>query len=217
MKESLKTLAFAAVLGIACAGLLTAANQVLGPYQEANRLAEKWRNVFEVLDVPYDADAKAEELLKLVRSDKNPNGIVFEAAAGDLKYYQYTHPDEGVLRAVEFEGPGLWGPVKGLICMKGDLKTIFRISFYEHEETPGLGGEIETPEFRGRFEGKTIAPPDGKAGIRIVRGRKAAGTNEIDAISGATMTCDKVETMLNVIREKILARRGQIRKEGDNE
>ena len=216
MKESLKTIVFAAVLAVVCAGLLTAANQVLKPYQLANQKAEKWRNIYDVLDVAYDEDESAKQLLSRVRGEKNPDGIVFAAAAGDLKYYQYTHPTDGVLRAVEFDGPGLWGHVKGLICMKADLTTIYRISFYEHEETPGLGGEIESAEFRDRFAGKTIAPAAGKAGIRIVRG-KATGDNEVDAISGATMTCDKVEAMLDAVCEKILARRDEIRKEGGDE
>ena len=216
MKESLKTIVFAAALAVVCAGLLTAANQVLKPYQLANQKAEKWRNIYDVLDVSYDEDESAEQLLSRVRSEKDPNGVVSEGAAGDLKYYQYTHPDAGVLRAVEFDGPGLWGHVKGLICMKADLTTIYRISFYEHEETPGLGGEIESAEFRDQFAGKTIAAAGGKAGIRIVRG-EATGDNEVDAISGATMTCDKVEAMLDAVCEKILARRDEIRKEGGDE
>ena len=81
------------------------------------------------------------------------------------------------------------------MCLKNDLRTIYGLSFYKQEETPGLGGEISADGFRDQFQGKVVAT-DTEIGIRIVRDG-ADADNEVDAISGATMTCDKVEAMLN--------------------
>lgn len=215
MKDSLRVIAFATVLAVACAGLLTAASELLGPLQKANRQAEKWRNVFDVLDVPYQEGESARQLLRRIRTPDNPDGKVAQRAVGELTIYEHDHPEAGRLRAVQFEGSGLWAPVKGLICLRADLKTVYRISFYEHEETPGLGGEISTPGFRGRFAGKTIALPGGEPGIRITR-TKARAANEVDGISGATMTCDKVAAMLKKISEAIAAHRNEILREDGN-
>jgi Na+-transporting NADH:ubiquinone oxidoreductase subunit C len=203
MKDSLRVVTFAAVLGVVCAGLLTGANRVLAPYQKANELAERLRNVFHVLDVEVQPGASAETLVRLAEQE------VRERRVGELRLYEYDHPRAGRLRAIEFRGQGLWGPVEGLLCLRADLRTIFRVSFYKHEETPGLGGEIESEGFRSQFAGKVVGPE----GVRIVRG-KATAANEIDGISGATMTCQKVQAMLNDVLGRIADRRQEILREG---
>lgn len=223
MKDSLRTIIFAAVLGTVCAGLLTAANYVLKPYQEANAAAEKWRNIFDVLGVPYDQDANSHNLLKLVKSEKNPGGMVAEAEVSGMTVFTYHHPEAGRLYAVQFAGPGLWGPVEGLLCLRSDLKTIYNIAFYKQEETPGLGGEIgNKPQegkktFTGEFQGKTIAGAEPGIRIRKPGSAVAAGDNEVDGISGATLTCGKVQAMINAISKRIADNRGAILKEAGNE
>jgi Na+-transporting NADH:ubiquinone oxidoreductase subunit C len=210
MKDSLKTIIFATVLGVVCAGLLAAANQVLKPYYEANKEADKLKNVFNVLGVPYSKSATSEELLQLTRA-KNPKGVVEEAKVAGMTIYTYDNPQAGKLYAVEFDGPGLWGPVKGLLCLKSDMKTVYSIAFYEQEETPGLGAEISGPEFCGQFKDKTIAGA-GEPGIRVAKPAQAKGNSEVDGISGATLTCDKVSAMINSISRKVLDNRQAIEK-----
>ena len=83
------------------------------------------------------------------------------------------------------------------------MKTIRGITFYEQEETPGLGGEITAAWFREQFVGKSIIGADGKPGIIIRRGGEPA-PNKVDAISGATLTCDKVQAMLCEAIESIV-------------
>ena len=64
-----------------------------------------------------------------------------------------------------------------------------------------MGGEIGSSWFQEQFVGKSIVDESGKAGIIIGGGRETSGRNEVDAITGATMTCNKVEEILNgVIR-----------------
>ena len=62
------------------------------------------------------------------------------------------------------------------------------IDILGHSETPGLGANAEKPEFTSQFEGKT-------KGIGVSRG-KAAG-NEINAMSGATITSKAVTEAVN--------------------
>ena len=126
---------------------------------------------------------------------------------GDIELYEYVpgkNSDTPESIAIEFEGPGLWGPIKGFLALAPDMKTIRGITFYEQEETPGLGGEIASTSFREEFKNKEIVDASGKTGI-IIKGRNGNNAiNEVDAISGATMTCDKVQAMLNTAIEKII-------------
>jgi Na+-transporting NADH:ubiquinone oxidoreductase subunit C len=86
--------------------------------------------------------------------------------------------------------------VEGLLALEPDMKTIRGVTFYKQEETPGLGGEIGSAWFQQQFKGKSImAGP--KPGIRIIRGGAKSAPDAVDAITGATMTSEKVQAMLN--------------------
>jgi len=197
LKGNVYTLCFAAALGTVCALLLTAAGGFTAPYRQANALAEETVNVLKVLNVPFDMKAPAKELLK-VREEN-----VREDSSTGQTVYIYAKPGAAAPEAVamRFSGPGLWGPIKGLLALESDRRTIRGITFYEQEETPGLGGEIAGEEFTGRFAGKAIIGADGKPGFEVAMPGSPQAVNRVDGITGATMTCDKVEAMLNTAIE----------------
>ena len=194
--SSTYTIVFSAVLGTVCALLLTGASTLTEPYRKANAAAEEMRNILKVLEVPFNAKVSSEELTQIYEKS------VSEEQYGALSVYVYNGESGAI--AVPFAGPGLWGPIKGFLALESDKTTIRGVTFHEQEETPGLGGEIGTKSFTDRFKAKTIFGPDGQPGIRIVRGGGAEGTNEVDGITGATMTCNKVQAMLNGAIDKIV-------------
>jgi Na+-transporting NADH:ubiquinone oxidoreductase subunit C len=204
MKANLHTLLYATVLGGTCALLLTGASQSLAPYREANQRADEVRNILEVLGVGYDREATAKELVDVfdreVRMERRGELTVYRHVSGE-------DGEDGETVAVAFAGSGLWGPIKGFLAMDGAMKKIRGITFHEQEETPGLGGDIGSDWFRARFQGKLIEGPDGTAGIRIRRPGEAPGPNKVEAITGATMTCERVETMLNALIGRIVRER----------
>ncbi|MHC4425205.1 MAG: FMN-binding protein [Planctomycetota bacterium] len=192
MKGSAYTLVYAAALGTVCATVLTFAARFTAPYQKENREAEEALNILLALNVPGAKEATSKEVLAL-RDEK-----VQKIPRGDITTYTYSPgganaKPEAV--AIRFAGPGLWGPVKGFLAMDPEMTRIKGISFYEQEETPGLGGEIVKDWFLARFTDLSIRDADGKPGIIIGAGEDAP--NRVDGISGATMTCDKVQVMLN--------------------
>jgi Na+-transporting NADH:ubiquinone oxidoreductase subunit C len=201
MRDNVATLVYSCVLGIVCAALLTVVGKVTGPRWEANRKAEEVRNILGVLGVPYDAGATAEELVALFNKD-----VRTERLDGLTAYVYGGGPQGGEAKAVAipFSGPGLWGPIKGILALEPDMRTIRGITFYEQEETPGLGGDIATERFQSRFKGKSIVGPDGKPAIRLVQGGNAKADNEVDAITGATLTSQKVEQMLTATAGQIV-------------
>lgn len=192
-------LIYAGILGSVCAGFLTGATVFTRPLRQANAEAEKKQNILHVLKVPFAPTASAKELLEIFDSQ------VIDESSETLEMYRYV-PAQGSQAeetiAVAFEGPGVWGPIKGFLALHSDRQTIRGITFYEQEETPGLGGEIVTDHFRDQFAGKVMVSKNGEVGFIISRDGNQA-PNGVNAITGATMTCDKVQTMLNDVIKKI--------------
>jgi len=85
------------------------------------------------------------------------------------------------------------------VALDADLNTIRGISFYEHGETPGLGGEIENPNWQAGWKGKRVYDADDAVVLQVVKSGKTDGVSaehRIDGISGATMTGNGVSAML---------------------
>jgi len=145
-------------------------------------------------------DGSVEELTEKFKT----NLKVIDDKYPALTLYRYLDGSGNIIAvAVEFEGPGLWGPIKGILALEKDMETIRGVTFYEQEETPGLGAEIAREDFRIRFIGKKIISPEGTAGIVIKAGLKDGADNEIDGLTGATLTVDKVSLMLNDVIAKV--------------
>jgi len=98
-------------------------------------------------------------------------------------------------------GKGLWSTMYGYVSLDNDLRTIHGISFYEHGETPGLGGEIENPAWLAGWHGKKIFDNQGKVALKIAKGvsqaRGKATSFEIDGLSGATLTGNGVQRLFH--------------------
>ena len=62
----------------------------------------------------------------------------------------YLHYDNEDLNAIilPVRGYGLWGTMKGYLALESDLQTIIGLEFFDHKETPGLGGEIVNPRWK---------------------------------------------------------------------
>lgn len=204
MRNSLRTLFFAVALAFVCSLALVGANQLARPYREANELAEQRGNLLSALSVAIPEHSSAKELNTLfeqvVKTDRKQNGYAL---------YDYV-PESGgngtpEATAILFSGPGLWGYIYGVIALEPDLKTIRGIRFYKQEETPGLGGDIGSKWFQDRFVGKSLVSADGKPGFRVMKpGVAAPAENAVDAITGATMTSDLVQKMLDNLAKKLI-------------
>jgi len=97
--------------------------------------------------------------------------------------------------AVPISGRGFWAPIKGVIGVREDRETITGICFYEQNETPGLGAQITTPEFRNQFEGKLIS--DTGKPINMKRPGAELGRSDVHAVTGATQTSNRLEKIIN--------------------
>ena len=86
-------------------------------------------------------------------------------------------------------GNGLWSTMYGYLALETDLQTVKGITFYQHGETPGLGGEIDNPVWQARWVGKKVYNEAGQAALTVTKGGQAKDLNhQVDGISGATIT-----------------------------
>ncbi len=98
-------------------------------------------------------------------------------------------------------GYGLWSTLYGFMAVKGDLNTVVGLGFYQHGETPGLGGEVDNPKWRGQWPGKTLYDENGKLSVQIVKGgvdpQSPRAEHQVDALAGATLTSNGVNNLLH--------------------
>ncbi|MBC7197038.1 MAG: NADH:ubiquinone reductase (Na(+)-transporting) subunit C, partial [Deferribacterales bacterium] len=97
-------------------------------------------------------------------------------------------------------GNGLWSTMYGFIAIESDGNTIRGLTFYDQKETPGLGGEVDNPNWKAQWRGKKIYDEDGNVRITVLKG-SVDKTDEnakyqIDGISGATMTTNGVNQLI---------------------
>ena len=94
-------------------------------------------------------------------------------------------------------GAGLWGPIWGYIGFDKDLKTIKAVRFGHKGETPGLGAKIaDEPSFAAGFAGKQVGK--GEIFFEVAKpANRQTENNGVDAISGATITCQALGKTLN--------------------
>jgi len=124
----------------------------------------------------------------LKAQDKNIKG------GNDVQLPVYVFEKDGKrVNVIPIYGAGLWGPIWGYIALEDDLKTVVGAYFDHESETPGLGAKIkDDPSFRAQFVGKKV-DLSADSPISVVKGG-AKGDSQIDAISGATMTCKGLST-----------------------
>ncbi len=96
-------------------------------------------------------------------------------------------------------GKGLWGPIWGYVALKDDFNTIYGVIFDHKSETPGLGAEITTEDFRSQFVGKQIFDENHSfTSVLVLKHGKADPENphQVDGLSGATLTSKGLSDML---------------------
>jgi Na+-transporting NADH:ubiquinone oxidoreductase subunit C len=147
----------------------------------------------------YDAWRAARDPARSRRLEKDPARIQRVPNVGEV---WLIRDEEGKLRRVVLpvHGFGAWSTMFGFLALEPDLNTVAGISFYEHGETPGLGGEIDKPHWQQNWEGKRLFDEAGKLAIRVVKSGAAPGglalEHRVDGISGATVTTRGVDNLV---------------------
>ncbi len=103
--------------------------------------------------------------------------------------------------AVRVVTTGYGGEIRLLVGLGPQLQRITGMEVVEHVETPGLGANINSASFKQQFQG--LQPGQD---ISYVKGGSAsAEENEIEAISGATISTKAVVSGINATLDRALA------------
>ncbi len=227
MGDKTKVIGFATVICLICSVLLAVVSTGLAPRQAQNKANDVKSKVLQVFGVsvtddkgkinvaPQELDRMFTERIKglVLDSEGNvvPDRTVESLTAQEINdrdkasglktyypFYTYEAPGGGAKQvAIHVSGKGLWSTVKAFMALEADLATIAGIVFYEHQETPGLGGEIDKPFFQNRFVGKKWTAHNQVQTFRITKPGAASDDHSVDGITAATMTCRGVESFLN--------------------
>lgn len=102
---------------------------------------------------------------------------------------------------IPVRGYGLWSTMHGFLALKSDLNTVQGFGFYQHGETPGLGGEIDNPKWVSQWPGKQVFDDNGDLAVQIVKGgvdpQNSRANHQVDGLAGATLTTNGVSYLLH--------------------
>ena len=208
--SNVKTFSFAVVLCLIVSFGLTFAAEGLKEYQELNVKVDKQKNVLKALGLLEKGKSySTNELLELYESGVvaawvDESGLLnFDSGDDNKQLFLYVKEGRVESYAIPISGYGLWSTLYGYFALKGDGETVAGITFYEHKETPGLGGECEAPWFQNNFINKKIVDMENKfVSIGIFKGKVSEGIpsnkqiNYVDGISGATITANGIQAFL---------------------
>lgn len=100
---------------------------------------------------------------------------------------------------IPVHGYGLWSTLYGYLALKPNGREVIGLQFYDHAETPGLGGEVDNPNWRAKWPGKLLYDKDGNIKIEVVKSAATDGDNashQIDGLAGATLTSQGVNNLV---------------------
>ncbi|WP_321347668.1 Na(+)-translocating NADH-quinone reductase subunit C [Halopseudomonas oceani] len=115
--------------------------------------------------------------------------------------YVVENPDGSIKTLIlPIHGYGLWSTLYGFMALESDLKTVVGLGFYQHAETPGLGGEVDNPNWKAQWTGKVVYDESGKPAISVIKGgvdpSNPNAEHQVDALAGATLTSRGVENLV---------------------
>ncbi len=168
-----------AVSGVILAGVF----HVADPLIQANKEKELKEAIFVVL--PEAKDYK-----------------VIEKTIGQETFRVYEGLDANgspVGLAFKADGGGFQGNVGVMVGLNLDYLKLKGIKILDQVETPGLGNRIGEPAFEEQFKGIEITPK-----VEYIKNRKPEKANQIQAITGATISSSAVVSNINRAVEKVL-------------
>lgn len=221
-RSNLYIFTYAGVMVIIVAALLSLAATGLKPFQQKNEEIAKKLDILHSVDKG-DGVAQAESKNVFVEAeyDKyiketfvvNSKGEMVPGVDAftidlhkenakpveerNLPVYVCTEDDGSFKYVIPVRGAGLWGPIWGYVAMMDDFNTISGAVFDHKGETPGLGAEINTPDFQNQFKGKKIFNDSGTfVSIQVNKAGIPETITSVDGISGGTITSKGLEAML---------------------
>lgn len=205
---------YASIVVVIVAFLLAGVSSLLSPLQIENIRLDKKKQILASLNIKNQPDAAA-TYADVVKQEAiiNNAGMVVSTEGGfdvandaidesNLPIY-ICEVDGQRKYVIPMTGNGLWGGIWGYVAVNNDGNSIYGVYFSHASETPGLGAEIAGDKFQASFPGKSIIS-DGAVALGVTK-KVTNEECEVNAISGATITCNGVNDMLKNTMESYKA------------
>lgn len=144
------------------------------------------------------AVAGSEKHGKIIEPEKDIATII--RMPKQVAIYKVKNEEEVEKYILPIYGKGLWSTMYGFIALDKDLHTIKGFTFYEHGETPGLGGEVDNPKWKSQWIGKQAFDEDWNVKIEVLKGlvdkESEKAKYQIDGLSGSTLTTRGVSNLV---------------------
>jgi Na+-transporting NADH:ubiquinone oxidoreductase subunit C len=170
LRRKLLDVVFIVVLGVVSVAMLLAAQSYSAPAVKRFREMRLETNVLTAAGIQW-SQADFKDVFRQRVKEESRGGLTWYVADSLVIY--------------EFTGRGLWGMIEGIVTLDSSLSHIVSVRILSQEETPGLGDRIKDASYLVTYRGKTAAEP-----LELAIRHKAEDENEVDAISGATLSSE---------------------------
>lgn len=185
VKEALVLFLITLIAGVALATVYEFTKDPIAAAELTER-AEAYRTVFaDAAD--FAADETADAAVKQAAALLADAGFAPISVSDALYALNATGERIGCVMTMQAKGYG--GTIQFTMGVTAD-KTVSGISILSHSETPGLGAHCTEESFYGQYTGKPAKT------FTVVK-TGAGDPNEIDAISGATITSNGITNAVN--------------------
>ncbi|MCK4835633.1 MAG: FMN-binding protein [Candidatus Aminicenantes bacterium] len=182
MNESLKMVIVLSLIAVISGGSLAVVDSFTRPQIEINKVKAIKEGLKKL--IPEASDFEQMEIQEKGETFTVYRGIKGEALIG-----------WGFLLA----GSGFQDKISIVAATNPSIKILLGIEILEQKETPGLGDNIKKNDFRAQFRGLSVMK-----NIGYVKNKKPEpGSNNIQAISAATISSKKVLDIINDNLKKI--------------
>jgi Na+-transporting NADH:ubiquinone oxidoreductase subunit NqrC len=172
LRRKLLDVVFIVVLGVVSVAMLLAAQSYSAPAVKRFRQMRLETNVLTAAGIGFSTtEPGLDSTFRSRVREESRDGLTWYVADSFVIY--------------EFTGRGLWGMIEGIVTLDSALSRIVSVRILSQEETPGLGDRIKDASYLVTYRGKTAAEP-----LELAIRHKAEGENEVDAISGATLSSE---------------------------
>lgn len=185
------------------AGLLGADGDVAAAFKNVERRIvdlETGKFTDKFMDTEYDQYAAARDPELSTQLDRKEDIAGIGSTARYAEIFLVGNSEEYTQVILPVNGKGLWSTLYGFVALESDLRTISGLKFYDHKETPGLGGEISNPVWQSKWEGKLAYDESGDVQIEVLKGVVEPNTPnaqyKVDGLAGATLTSRGVSQLM---------------------
>ncbi|MFO1051214.1 MAG: NADH:ubiquinone reductase (Na(+)-transporting) subunit C [Planctomycetota bacterium] len=215
-------LGFAVGVCVAMSAALAVTANILKPVQDAAAEFDRQKNVMLAAGLVVEGDPRprkeleqlykdrvTEQVIDMTKGDVDPSKTPGDVAAMKEKEREgfrviaLAKDDKGEeVIVLPISGKGLWSTLYGYLALEKDANTVRGITFYKHGETPGLGGEVDNPNWKALWkEDKKILEGGELVGVAVKKGhvdKSVARERDhmVDGLSGATITSNGVTKLV---------------------